>query len=357
LNAIVKNESHVIRRCLASVKPWIDSWVIVDTGSTDGTQGLVRTALEGIPGKLLQSAWADFGTNRTEAIKFAKGLSPDSDYLLFIDADEQLQVPPGFKWPALTADVYRITMRYGNLSYARDALVKVSLPWHYVGVLHEYLDCPEPHHRETLDGPTILVTPDGARSKDPDKFKKDAAVLEAALKADPGNSRYVFYLAQSYRDAGEPLRAVIKYQQRAEMGGWDQEVYYSLLQIAQATGNAGVSVEKVVMAYLGAYRFRPYRPETLGRLAMFCRERKEFVLARLFAGAAIKIPQTDDILFVEPEWADWRNLDEFAVACYWTGDYLDSASACQDLLSNHKLPEHERARVTANLNFAQEKLC
>jgi glycosyltransferase involved in cell wall biosynthesis len=40
LNMIVKDEAHVIRRCLGSVRPLIDSWVIVDTGSSDGTQSL-----------------------------------------------------------------------------------------------------------------------------------------------------------------------------------------------------------------------------------------------------------------------------------------------------------------------------
>lgn len=35
LNMIIKNEAPVIDRCLASVKPWIDRWVIVGAGSTD----------------------------------------------------------------------------------------------------------------------------------------------------------------------------------------------------------------------------------------------------------------------------------------------------------------------------------
>jgi glycosyltransferase involved in cell wall biosynthesis len=50
LNMIVKNEAHVLARYLASVKPWIDSWVIVDTGSSDGTQALIRGQLQGLPG-------------------------------------------------------------------------------------------------------------------------------------------------------------------------------------------------------------------------------------------------------------------------------------------------------------------
>ena len=42
LTMIVKNESQVIRRCIDSVKDYISYWVIVDTGSTDGTQDLIK---------------------------------------------------------------------------------------------------------------------------------------------------------------------------------------------------------------------------------------------------------------------------------------------------------------------------
>ena len=42
LSMIVKDEAPVIERCLRSVKPWIDHWVIVDTGSSDGTQAMIR---------------------------------------------------------------------------------------------------------------------------------------------------------------------------------------------------------------------------------------------------------------------------------------------------------------------------
>src|ERR1043166_3017834 len=52
LSMIVKNEAPVIRRCLDSVRPLIDAWTIVDTGSTDGTQDVVCDALRDLPGQL-----------------------------------------------------------------------------------------------------------------------------------------------------------------------------------------------------------------------------------------------------------------------------------------------------------------
>ena len=90
LSMIVKNESPVIHRCLASVRPWIDHWVIVDTGSSDGTQDQVRAALAGVPGSLHERPWQDFAHNRNEALDLARA---QADYVLFIDADEQLVMP------------------------------------------------------------------------------------------------------------------------------------------------------------------------------------------------------------------------------------------------------------------------
>lgn len=69
---IVKNEAEVIERCLASVADLVDTWVISDTGSTDGTQQLIRSALDGIPGELHEEPWVDFGHNRTANIKRAR---------------------------------------------------------------------------------------------------------------------------------------------------------------------------------------------------------------------------------------------------------------------------------------------
>ena len=132
---IIKDEARVIARCLRSVRPWIQSWVIVDTGSTDGTQDLVRETLQDLPGELFERPWRDFGSNRTEAIRLAEGRA---DYLLFIDADEQWQVPEGFRWPRLTADAYGVVHEYGELAYARATLAATRLPWRFEGVLHEY---------------------------------------------------------------------------------------------------------------------------------------------------------------------------------------------------------------------------
>jgi glycosyltransferase involved in cell wall biosynthesis len=66
---IVKDEAAVIERCLATIRPHIDHWTIVDSGSTDGTQKIIRAILDDLPGDLHERPWYDFGTNRTEALE------------------------------------------------------------------------------------------------------------------------------------------------------------------------------------------------------------------------------------------------------------------------------------------------
>src|SRR5215213_7941349 len=120
LNMIVRNEATVIRRCLDSVRPLIDSWVIVDTGSTDGTQSIIREHLRDLPGELFERPWVDFGHNRNEALELGRGRA---EYLFFIDADEVLVLHDRFELPRLTHGGYECQMRLGPVTYSRIQLV------------------------------------------------------------------------------------------------------------------------------------------------------------------------------------------------------------------------------------------
>ncbi len=357
LNMIVKNESEVIRRCLDSVRPFIDTWVIVDTGSTDGTQSIIREHLKDIPGDLFERPWVNFGHNRSEAITLA---GTRSDFLFMIDADEVLDLPKDFSLPALTADIYSLNVDYQGTDYGRFCLMSTRKAWRYVGVLHEYPTADGDFTRGTLRGPQIrCFNMQGGRSKNMsavEKYANDARILEKALRKEPENGRYVFYLAQSYRDAGELQKSLKTYERRSRMGGWDEEVWYSLYQVAKLSERLKLAPEIVTNRYMQAYQYRFRRAEPLVDLARLYREQKHYVLAHLFAERAIKTKRPDDILFLDAGTYEWRAIDEYAVASYWVGNYQDCAHACQALLKSGAAPEEHVVRITKNLHFATDAM-
>ncbi|MES5821140.1 glycosyltransferase [Streptomyces sp. RG80] len=356
LNMIVKDEAHVIRRCLESVRPLIDTWVILDTGSTDGTQDIVRETLADLPGMLYESPWRGFGASRTEAIERAR---ERASHLLFIDADDVLETDPGFTLPELTHDCYDMQVRHGPVVHWRPTMVSTRLPWRYVGVLHEYLECDAEFSRATLDGVRMVIMGGGGRSQGSarTKYLRDAAILKDGLRKEPDNTRYAFYLAQSWRDAAEPAKALAAYDRRAAMAGFAEEAFCSRLYAARLALQLKRRTSEVMARFLEAHEYRPTRAEPLGELAHLCRTQGErWPLAYLFARRAAELPPPDDILFVEHGWYDWQALDELAVAAYWMGAYRESLEACEKLLDGGHLPPQHRDRVTANHTFARTKL-
>jgi glycosyltransferase involved in cell wall biosynthesis len=371
---IVKNEAHVILRCLASVKPLVDYALIEDTGSTDGTQEIIRSYLRnnGIAGIVIEEPWRDFAYNRSLALKALRAKA-DIDYALIIDADDVVVYEPGFDAvafkAALTADLYNVQFRLRDVIYERPQICSNRIEFLYRGVLHEFID--------TEDGATSWGTGriavaaahgfhmaaglDGGRSADPQKYRRDADILRRALKSE-GNqflrARYTFYLACSLRDAGDMRRALKAFEERAQMGLWHEEAFVSLYNAADLKANLSYPPTEVVGTYLQAFEACPTRIESLHGAVRFCNSKRlhhqGLVLAKGAIGLRLACPPQG--LFLQRWIYDYGLLDEFAVAAYWAGYYRDCLDACEALLAAGKIPSDQSGRIEANARAARQQL-
>jgi glycosyltransferase involved in cell wall biosynthesis len=232
---IVKNESQIIEETLKCLieKARFHYWVICDTGSTDGTQAIIKDTLKDIPGELHEVPWVDFGKNRTQVVELAYG---KTDYAFMFDADDTIE-GDSIPFPSkMTADVYEVLFRCVELEFHRSSIFNNRRRWRYVGVLHEYL--------ENTDGDTptrsilkgnykCIARTIGARSKDPERFRKDALVLANAFEntTDYIRNRYAFYCANSYRDCGMWTDALKWYNTVLTLNGWTEERYMACKRI------------------------------------------------------------------------------------------------------------------------------
>lgn len=349
---IVKNEAAVIQRCLESVRGLVDYWVISDTGSDDDTKDLIRTELKDVPGELHEDPWVNFGHNRTLNIERAYD---KADYLLLIDAN--MVVRQTGDLPPLGADSY-LLRHSGNIEYRIKRLVRGNIKWRYEGVTHEYLTSARPDNEAHLD--TLVIDHFGDGGSRADKFERDERMLSAELERDPENTRTLFYLAQTCRDLAEvhhdperAKRAIELYERRARVGGWGEEVYYSLLQTGVLHADFG-NWPLAMDAFVRAWEARPERLEACYELASRLRVAGKYHAAHAFARAGLGKPVPADLLFVHPWVYEWGLLFEYSISAYWIGDARASLEACDQLLALRDLPKNYRDQTVANRSFAAQ---
>lgn len=368
---IVKNESKVIKRCIDSVKDYIDYWVIVDTGSTDGTQEMIKSIMDGynIPGELHERPWVDFGHNRTESLQYSKG---KTDYRLIIDADDTLVVEKKSVNPFenISADSYKVKIRLSGLTYFRTQIIKGDQDWKYVGVLHEYLSGPigVSLSEDFIEGAEMNASVSGhtREIKGKAKYHNDALTFEKALITTPKEDlpidlerRYVFYMAQSYRDAGMYERSIESYQRRVDLGGWAEEVYISKYWIANLKQRLGKSDDEIINLYLQAWEYRPNRIESLYHLIKFLGTKKRYALAFALANIGMKTGPCSDILFVEEEIWRWRMPDEYAVLSFYNGNAKEAHKTTKILIESqffNSIPTLDQERIHKNMEFYEKAL-
>lgn len=305
LAMLVRDEAEVIDATLARIRPVIDTWTVIDTGSVDDTADRVRHALNDLPGALYEQPWINFGHNRTQLLHAARATG--SDYTLLLDADHVLHVEG--EQPDLDADSYLLRVR-GSMEWRLPLLTRTAHPFEYRGAAHSYLAS---ELGACVTENTDWLSIDGGRSPSRDKFERDRLLLEQERTDDPDNARAVFYLAQTYRDLDEPALAAAAYSDRVGMGGWDEEVFWARYQEALCRQTLGVDP---TLLLLDAYERRPSRIEPLYVLAKHHHDAGHHATARIFAEQAVKQldAPTDDRLFVLQWMYDSAVWDRFLAA-------------------------------------------
>lgn len=360
LSMIVKDEAPNIERCLASVAPVIDYYVICDTGSTDNTKEIIKKFFDekGIPGEILDHEWSDFGTNRSKALEACLG---KTKWAMMIDADDFLTGTLPVEKFDDNVDGYVVNVKRGEFHWLRAQVFNLGKKkWWYEEPLHEYAICEQPMNVQRLIGDYAWeVRTEGCRARasanDIEKYTKDYYTLKKYLEKDPNQPRKQFYAAQSAFDARMYEIAEQEYLARIALGGWYEEIFFSWMRIGFCREFQGKPVEQVVDAFMMAFETAPNRVEPLYHASCVYRKhnrpRNAFLVASL--GLTIPVPE-NDILFVDRANYLWGIYDELATTSFYIGRPQVGIGCCEKLLKEQYLPQEHRERISKNYQIYTE---
>jgi glycosyltransferase involved in cell wall biosynthesis len=357
MNAMVANESHVILRMLESCYQHIDYWVVQDNGSTDGTQDIIRNffAEKGIPGYLYETEWQYPGFNRDHTLQECLKADHGCDWILRMDADEQLVVDDDFDWEILndtSIQSFNITAQDPGGIYYRTWLWNAKLPWYFKhDKRHEIIflsgnEMGEDNFQivNLPRGFRHIITNDGQTWDASLKFLNDALILEADQVCSGkinDDDYHLFYIGKSYADTyqdqnfpfgknhgDEYARRAIYYLEHyvrrrfpvydedIPPAGLDEMCYFSLVLIGQAykfIGNRELAYKRLEQADW----YCPFRNEHWVILAEMHAEDQNF--ERMYEITTLLMG--DDRVCPFPDW----------YFLLWTSCYKDTSDYVQFL--------------------------
>jgi glycosyltransferase involved in cell wall biosynthesis len=405
LNMIVKNEEHLGDRPYRTLAGNYDYMIILDTGSTDRTPEIAEQYMKdnNIPGIVVRSDWKDFDGSRTEALeeaeKFLKN-KKGTNYILFWDYDDKLVVgnkdkkldkPFRINRNELVEDQYMIDIVGGGIVYDRNFMIKYdpNKRFEWLSPVHEFIglrDEKQTHTKGKIKGAYIDSRREGSRSLKPNKYLNDALAFKKRLEGmKPGDKlydRYLYYMAQSYRDQGHDYHDLAErhYLERAySIRKGDEYDYLALLEAAkiritrliymkefdylqilkdigvddQIKKNCrGLIVDKMTLKILeDAYERRPFRYEAAVRICEHYRCIQKYNISYGIGSHTLELEKHKDFIFVETADHEYKLHEAVAVSGTYCNRLHEAKKLFEHILTRSHLPEDVKKRTENNLDF------
>lgn len=379
---MVKNESKIIERALASFLDIMDGFIILDTGSTDNTRQLMWDFLvtkHKRKGAIYNTEWYDFGTNRSIILQLAH---QRGDWLLLMDADyvmvkEHPELPNLWRQqlPALpSAPAWLLLKTTGSLDYSRPHLVRGAVRWCYVCRTHEYLSrsihdktTGIDFRQESYNGLQIDHKADGGSKAD--KMPRDMVLLLMDQMDDPKSERSPFYMANTLKQSGMPEWGLRAYKEAMNLCTWNEEMMCSAkgafdCMFDLPTGPS--QLERILAMALHGMTQNPERLEIPSALLRKLRNVSAWwphlshVASSLGAMFTHNVYPEHQKLFIERPEHDFGMWQELSICCFFNPMYFELG-----LYIAHKiptLPSFEKQHVSVqeinrrNLQMYQQRL-
>ena len=313
--AIVRDESPVIERCLASIKNIATSLLICDTGSVDDTVVKIENFLETekIPGEVIHTEWVSYGETKTYLLEQFRNhpVCGDAKYIFWLDADEVYLTDPTnpLSYPGIgyakklfnflesrPEPIFTVNGILANLNYKRRQIARNNQAYEWRLPYQEYFYGPKDNSEFHLNDLWNYARTEGNSSRDPQIAVKRVAMGNKWLKkyrADRGPkspldqsdySRMIFYMAEAYswlkgtsdsEGVSYLEKSLAAYRERLtlDLGNYSEK-YISCLRMAEL-----LDFKERPHIFLQAIMLLPHRLEAYYQLFLIYYENQNYSLA------------------------------------------------------------------------------
>ena len=295
---------------------------------------------------------------------------------MWYDCDEQLVIDSKFDKTQFNKDLFMINTFIGSMKYTRNTFFRVSKPFRWYGVVHEFIVCDEKNITSGLaENIHVNVSMDGAswQGDISKKYLGHAHKLEVYIAENREDPRQIFYCAQSYHDSAsmkdnreeneERLRRSLRYYRErvSRTDGYHEEIYYSQYRIGVIMRLLEESWNLTHQELLKAYAIDPLRAESIKVIIDYYMQMNEWHMAYMYTKFAKmnfhgKNPYPNRLLFIDEATYVWRIAESHSAACYYTGRMDEARSTYQDILDAtrthpHCFSEEDLRKIQMNGQF------
>lgn len=315
LAMMIKDEEGYIIKSLNSIKSIINTIVIYDTGSTDGTISEVHTWCAALGKKLHLKCgeFEDFASSRNILLDYAEKVV-EEPFILLLDANDEIK-GDGFEISKLgnfKGALVQQIWKDGDtvVKFWNPRLIRTDSGYRYKGVVHEYLV----YNSFLPRIENFFIEQDRAEdgNKSQLRLHKDRELLIQQVRKESDDARSIFYLARTCKSLGFLHEALEYYKMRLDLSHYfKEEIMWCYIDVARIMLDLNLE-NNAIENYWRAFEVLE-RVEPLIDLAILYFNKGLPRASRLLLEKAATIELTgDEVLFVEQNYytkTRWELLD------------------------------------------------
>ena len=345
---IVKDAGPMFEQILTENLPHFDRYCILDTGSTDGTQDVIKQVLKNKKGYLYEEPFVNFKVSRNRCLDLAGTatkylLMLDDTYTIRGDLRSFLEEISGDQY----SDSFSLMIQSGDSEYYSNRIIKSNGFLRYIHTIHEVIT-DQNNINVTIPPNRAFIfdhRADYMEKRTNDRKQFDLELLFKELKEDPNDPRALYYIAQTYgcMENWSEQEKYFRLRINHPVQGYIQEKIDAYFELARLLNFKKKEIlnfqewDECEHFYLCSYNLDNSRPDSLYFIGIHYYFEKNWNLCYDYFKRAFSLGYPLSSQYSLKPTLSFHFLPKFLTeVCYYVKDYITGEKAAKLFLTSSK---------------------